>query len=79
MESTMQSCKGVVSYSELSSTRYPSVTFTDITSWIFTKDLEHPFVILDGFPPLTKYLHHVIQCGCWKDDVAGEDSAALRV
>jgi hypothetical protein len=36
-------------------------------------------VILDRCPPLTKYLHQVIQYGCWKDDFASEDSAALRV
>jgi hypothetical protein len=55
------------------------ISFTDITSRISTKDLEHPFVIFDSFPPLTKYLHQVIQYGCWEDDIAGEDSPTLWV
>jgi hypothetical protein len=41
--------------------------------------LEYPFVILNRLPPFIYYFHHVIQYGCWEDDIAGEDSAALRV
>jgi hypothetical protein len=36
-------------------------------------------MILDCFPPFTKYLHQVIQHGCWENNIAGEDSTALRV
>ena len=54
-------------------------SITDVTGWISTKDLQYPFMILDRCPPLTEYLHQVIQYGCWKDDIASEDSAALRV
>ena len=55
------------------------ISFTDIAGSILTKDLEHPFVILDRLPPFTKYLHQVIYCGCWEEDISGEDSAALWV
>jgi hypothetical protein len=41
--------------------------------------LLHRFVILDRCPPLTKYLHQVIQYGRRKDDFASKDSAALWV
>jgi hypothetical protein len=55
------------------------VSITNVTSSISTKDLEHPFVIFDCCPPLNKYLHQVIQHGCWEDNYSGKDSAALRV
>jgi hypothetical protein len=41
--------------------------------------LEYRFVIFDYRPPLNKYFHQVIQYRYRKDDVASEDSAALRV
>ena len=72
----MQSCKG---YYELLCAIVDKKSFTDIACRICTKDLEHPFVILDRFPPFIYYLHHVIQYSCWEDDIACEDSAALRV
>jgi hypothetical protein len=72
----MQSCKR---HYKLLCAVVDEISFTDIAGWISTKDLEHPFDILDRFPPFTKYLHQVIQYGCWEDDIAGEDSTALRV
>ena len=76
MESMMQSCKRNC---ELLCAVVEDTSFTDIAGWISTKDLKYPFVILDRFPPFIYYLHQVIQYGCWKDDIASEDSAALRV
>ena len=55
------------------------ISVTDVTGWIATKNLEHSFVILDRGPPLSKYLHQVIQYSCWKDDIAGKDGGALWV
>jgi hypothetical protein len=55
------------------------ISITDVTGWISTNNLDYSLVILGGWPPFNKYLHQVIQYDCWKDDYAGEDSAALRV
>ena len=72
----MQSCKR--NYKVLC-TVVDKLSFTDIAGWISTKDLEHPFVILDFFPPFSKYLCQVIQYDCREDDNAGKDCTALRV
>ena len=72
----MQSCKGCC---ELLCTVVDEISFADIAGFISTNDLEHPFVILDRFPPFTKYLHQVIQYGYWEEDIAGKDGTALRV
>jgi hypothetical protein len=76
MERMMQSCKR---HRELLYAGVDEISFTDIAGWISTKDLKHPFVVLNRFPPFAYYLHHVIQYGCWEGGIAGEDSAALRV
>jgi hypothetical protein len=72
----MQSCKR---HYELLCAVVDEISFTDIAGRISTKDLKHPFVVLNRFPPFTQYLHQVIQYGRWEDDNAGKDSAALRV
>ena len=72
----MQSCERNC---ELLCAVVDEISFTDIAGWVSTEDLKHPFVVLNRFPPFTYYLHHVIQNGRWEDDIACEDSAALRV
>jgi len=76
MVSMMQSCKRNC---EPFCAVFDKISITNVAGGISTKGLKQSFVVLDHFPPFTYYLHHVIQYGCWEDDIAGEDSAALRV